>query len=49
MDTITRYPDEKFNYNNLELLKNQNKACKLIEEMLSDFIVIETNIFSTNI
>lgn len=49
MDTITRYPDERFNYNNLEILKNQNKACKLIEEMISDFIVIETNILSNNI
>ena len=34
MDTVTRYPDNRFQYQNLEILKNKTKACKMIMEMM---------------
>lgn len=40
MDTITRYPDKKFNYRNLDLLNNQQNACRMVKEMLRDLIII---------
>lgn len=46
MDTITRYPFGEFNYNNLEILKNQSEACKKIDEMLSSFIILISNTFN---
>jgi len=46
MDTLTRYPDKLFNYNNLNILKDQDQSCQMIDEMSRDFIVLVENFFS---
>jgi hypothetical protein len=49
MDTITRYPMKDFNYNNLNILKDQDVACEMIDEMINDFLVLVNNFISNKI
>lgn len=49
MDTITRYPIKDFNYNNLNILKDQESACEMIDEMINDFLVLVNNFISEKI
>jgi hypothetical protein len=43
MDTITRYPSENFNYENIELLGNEKNACIMIAEILDSLITLVSN------
>lgn len=49
MDTITRYPDKSFNYNNLNILKDQDSACEMIDEMINDFLVLVNNFIANKV
>ena len=40
MEAVTRYPLEKFSYNNLDLLANQKQACKQIAEIVETLFTV---------
>lgn len=42
MDTITRYPIDNFNYENIELLRNKKNSCIMIAELLDTFLTLVT-------